>query len=94
MKVIVCLVILKALYTPVPDTNPEYAQGAIERNDLAHREIARNVWLIRVPDPGDPNEWQQRLNDAVDAKHGAFHVVHASADEEKKVESGEVTLQK
>ena len=88
MKVIVCLVILKALYTPVPNTNPEYAQSAIERNDLAHREIARNVWLIRVPDPGDPSEWQKRLNDTVGSQHGAFRVVHASAEEEK------VTLQK
>jgi len=94
MKVIVCLVILKALYTPVPNTNPEYAQSAIERNDLAHREIARNVWLIRVGDPGDPSEWQQRLNAAVEAKHGAFRVIHATAEEERKVESGEVTLQK
>jgi hypothetical protein len=94
MKTIIFLVILKALYTPVPGSNPEYAQSAIERNDLAHREIARNVWLIRVPEPGDTSEWQRKLNDAVDPKHGAFRVIHATADEERKVESGEMKLQK
>src|SRR5947207_10228091 len=90
-KLLLSLIILKAIYTPVPNTDREYAQSAIERNELAHREIARNVWLIEVPEPDD---WQTRLNAAVDRKHGSFRVTDASDEEKKKVESGEITLQK
>ena len=85
--------LLKAHYTQVEGSDPEYAQGAIEKNDLPHREIARFVWLIRVPAPGDPAEWQRRLNGSVDRKHGSFRVIAASPEEQRKVESGEITLQ-
>ncbi len=88
------IILLKAHYTPVQGTDPEYGQGAIERNELPHREIARFVWLIGVPEPGDPNEWRQKLNDAVSATHGSFRVSAASEEEKRKVESGEITLQK
>ena len=88
------IILLKAHYTPVKGTDPEYAQGAIERNELPHREISRFVWLIGVPEPGDPSDWQQKLNATVDAKHGVFRVTPASEEEKRKVESGEITLQK
>ena len=86
-------VLLKAHYTQVTGSDPEYAQGAIERNDLPHREISRFVWLIQVPGPDDPSEWQRRLNAAVDPKHGSFSVERASAEEQRRVKSGEITLQ-
>jgi hypothetical protein len=85
--------LLKALYTATPGSNPEYAQGAIERNELPHREITTFVWLIRVPDPGSPAEWERRLNDAVASEHGSFRVVEASPEEKRQVASGEITLQ-
>ena len=93
-KVLVCMLILKALYTPVKGSDPEYGQGAIERNELAHREIARFVWLIQVPEPGDVAEWRRRLNAAVDKSHGTFDVVAATEEERRKVERGEITLQR
>ena len=93
-KLLLSMLLLKALYTQVPGSDPEYAQGAIERNELAHREIARFVWLIEVPEPGDRDEWRRRLNAAVDATHGAFEVVDASDEERRGVECGEITLQK
>lgn len=86
-------VLLKAIYTPVKDTDPEYGQVAIEKNELPHREIERFVWLIQVPAPGDPEHWRRELNAAVDRKHGSFRVTAASAEEQQKVESGEITLQ-
>jgi hypothetical protein len=86
-------VLLKAHYTQVAGSDPEYAQVAIEKNDLPHREIARFVWLIQVPAPGDPDEWERRLNASVDAKHGSFRVARASPEEQRLVDSGEVTMQ-
>ena len=87
------LILLQAHYTQVKGTDPEYAQGAIEKNDLPHREIAQFIWLIGVPEPGDPSAWQERLNAAVDPKHGSFRVKEATEEEKRKVESGEITLQ-
>jgi hypothetical protein len=86
-------VLLKAHYTQVAGTDPEYAQGAIEKNELPHREIARFVWLIQVPGPADPAGWQKRLNASVDPKHGSFRVTKATPEEERLVGSGEITLQ-
>ena len=91
---ILVLSLLKAVYIPAPHSNPEYGQGAIERNELAHREIEPFVWLIDVPPPADTGEWQCRLNEAVDPKHGSFHVLEATEEERKKVESGEIRLQR
>jgi hypothetical protein len=88
------MILLKAHYTPVEGTDPEYAQSAIERNELPHREVSRFAWLIAVPEPGDPRHWQQKLNETVDASHGAFRVTAASEEEKRKVASGEITLQK
>jgi hypothetical protein len=85
------MILLKAFYMPVKGADPEYGQVAIEKNDLPHREVARFVWLIRVPEPDD---WQARLNAAVDPKHGSFRVTQATDEETRKVESGEITLQK
>ncbi|MEO8034702.1 MAG: hypothetical protein ABI837_09735, partial [Acidobacteriota bacterium] len=84
--------LLEATYTPIEGSDREYGQGAIERNDLAHREIRPNVWVIRVPDDDGPATWTQRLNAAVDSKHGSFRVVEASDEECRGVESGEIAL--
>jgi hypothetical protein len=86
--------LLKARYRQVAGTDVEYAQGAIEKNDLAHREIEPSVWLILVGAPASPPEWQQKLNAAVDPKHGCFSVERATAEEEQRLDSGEITLQK
>lgn len=86
--------LLEATYTPIEGSDREYGQGAIERNELAHREIRPNVWVIRVPDEEGPATWAKRLNAAVDSKHGSFRVVEASDEERRGVESGEITLQK
>jgi len=91
---ILMLSLLKAIYIPEHGADPEYGQGAIERNELAHREIEPFVWLIDVPKPEDPAEWQCRLNAAVDPKHGSFRVVEATVDEKRRVESGEISLQR
>ena len=87
-------VLLKAHYTQVKDSDPEYGQVAIEKNELPHREISHFVWLIQVPSPGDPSAWERKLNDAVDPKHGSFRVTPATPEEQRKVDSGEITLQK
>ena len=86
--------LLKAQYTQIEGTDPEYAQGAIEKNDVPHREIAHFIWLIAVPQPGEPKEWEERLNAAVDRHHGSFRVVAASDAEKRRVRSGEIALQK
>lgn len=87
-------VLLKAHYTAVQGTDPEYGQGAIERNEVAHREIHQFVWLILVEAPGDPREWERRLNEAVQPDHGFFTLECASTEEEQDVRSGKVQLQK
>jgi len=87
-------VLFRAIYTQVPDTDPEYGQGAIERNEVPHREIEHFVWLIQVTAPADRAEWQRNLNAAVDAKHGSFRVVEATPDDVESVASGKITLQK
>lgn len=87
-------VLLKGHYTQVKGSDPEYGQVAIEKNELPHREISHFVWLIQVPSPGDPAVWKRKLNDAVDRKHGSFHVTRATPEERRKVKSGEITLQK
>ena len=86
-------VLLKARYTAVPGTDPEYAQGAIERCEVRHREISRFVWLFAAEPDGTPGEWQERLNDNVDPKHGRFAVERATPEEEEAVRSGKIVLQ-
>jgi len=89
---LVMTVLLKARYTSVPGTDPEYAQGAIERNELAHREIEHFVWIFEAE--GEPAEWERRLNDTVDPRHGSFKVECATPAEEEGVRNGTITLQK
>jgi len=86
-------VLLKARYTAVEGTDPEYGQGAIERNDLRHRPLPHLAWLILVEGPADPAEWQARLNDTVDPKHGSFTVESATPEEEKAVREGRIVMQ-
>jgi len=85
-------VLLKARYTSVPGIDPEYAQGAIERNELAHREIEPFVWVFQAE--GEPEEWERRLNATVDPAHGSFAVECATAEEEAAVREGTIALQK
>ncbi len=87
-------VLLKAHYRQVPGTDPEYAQGAVEKNDLAHREIVTMVWLILVEEPGHPDDWRHRLESVTDPKHGSWTVERASAEEVEAVRSGRIMLQK
>jgi hypothetical protein len=87
-------VLLKARYTAVRGTDAEYAQGAIERCEVRHREIARFVWLFAAEPAGTPAEWQKKLNDNVDPKHGRFAVERATAEEEEAVRSGKISLQR
>ena len=83
--------LLKARYTPAPGSDVEFGQGAIERNDLRHREVQENVWLIAVEE-GDAAEWQRRLN--ATSKHGRFTVECATPEEEQAVREGVITLQR
>jgi len=86
--------LLKAFYSQVKGSDPEYGQVAIEKNELPHREIERFIWLIQVAAPADPATWQRKLNDAVDPKHGSFRVTDASAEEKRRVAEGKIVLQK
>jgi hypothetical protein len=87
-------VLLKARYTAVEGTDPEYGQGAIERNDLRHHPLPHLEWLILVDAPADAAEWQAKLNASIDPKHGSFVVECASAEEEKAVREGTIILQR
>ncbi len=86
-------VILKARYHVNDGTDVEYGQGAIERTELPHREIEPCVWLIAVPSPAEADVWSRKLNEAVDPKHGSFAVERATPEEQRRVDSGEITLQ-
>lgn len=86
--------ILKARYYPAAGSNVEHGQGAIERNELWHREIEYCVWLIRVEWPGNPREWEKKLTETVYDRNGTFTVEHATAEERRLVESGAIKLQK
>lgn len=87
------LCILKIRYLAVEGTDIEHGQGAIERNELAHHPLESIVWLIRVPAPGDPAEWQRRLNASVDRSLGSFEIEPPTLDEVRRVEAGEVRFQ-
>jgi hypothetical protein len=87
------MVILRVCYMPVEGTDVEHGQGAIERNELAHHPLTDTTWLIRVEEPADPRAWEKRLNASVDAKHGAFSVEPASAEERARADRGEIRFQ-
>ena len=87
-------VLLKARYIIAEGTDPEYGQGAIERNDLRHRPLPHLEWLILVEAPGDAAEWQAKLNAVLDPRQGSFVVKCASAEEEKAVREGRIVMQK
>ena len=84
--------VLKARYIAVQGTDPEYGQGAIERNELLHHPLPHLQWLILAD--GSAEALQTKLNDAVDPKHGSFVVECASEDEEEAVRSGKITMQR
>jgi hypothetical protein len=87
-------VLLKARYTAAEGTDPEYGQGAIERNELRHHPLPHLEWLILADAPVSPSELQAKLNDAVDPKHGSFVVESPTADEEEQVRAGKITFQR
>ncbi len=87
-------VLLKARYTAVEGTDPEYGQGAVERNELRHHPLPRLEWLILAEAPVSASELQRKLNDAVDPKHGSFVVVSPTAEEEEQVRSGKIMFQR
>jgi hypothetical protein len=86
--------LLKARYDRVAGTDVEYGQGAIEKNELAHREIEPSVWLFLVDAPSSAAEWERKLNAAVDPRHGHFTVEPATAEEVRQLDTGQITLQK
>jgi hypothetical protein len=86
--------LLKARYRQVEGTDPSYGQGAIEKNDLAHREIEPMIWLILVDEPGDPATWQNRLAEVTSSKNGSWSVERASPEEVEAVRTGKIALQK
>lgn len=84
--------VLKARYIAVEGTDPEYGQGAIERNEVLHHPLPHLTWLIVAE--GSPEDWQAKLNASVDPKHGSFIVTCASEEEEAAVRSGKITMQR
>jgi len=84
--------VLKARYIAVEGTDPEYGQGAIERNELLHHPLPHLTWLIVAE--GSAEEWQTKLNASVAPKHGSFVVECASEEEERAVRSGKITMQR
>ena len=87
-------VLLKARYLAVEGTDPEYGQGAIERNELQHHPMPHLEWLILAAAPTSAAELKAKLNAAVDPKHGSFVVEAPSADEEEQVRAGKITFQR
>jgi hypothetical protein len=85
--------ILKAQYIAVEGTDIEHGQGAIERNELPHIPLGPVLWLIRVPQPEDPAEWERKLNATVGRELGSFKVELPTAEELRRVEAGEIAFQ-
>ena len=85
--------ILKAQYIAVEGTDIEHGQGAIERNELPHFPLGPVVWLIRIPQPDNPAEWERKLNAAVGRELGSFKVELPTAEELRRVEAGEIVFQ-
>jgi hypothetical protein len=86
-------VLLRVTYHATEGSDIEHGQGAIERNELAHCVLAPTRWLIRVPPPGDREEWRTRLDASVSPTLGCFEVEEASEDERIKAERGELHFQ-
>lgn len=76
-----------------PGAEVEYAQGAIERNELRHREIERNVWVFVTEEFVGASEWERRLNSALPPEIGRFEVSEADEELKSRVRSGEIQLQ-
>jgi len=85
--------ILKAQYIAVEGTDIEHGQGAIERNELPHIPLGPVLWLIRVPQPADPAEWERKLNATVGRELGSFKVELPTAEELRRIEAGEIAFQ-
>ncbi|MEA2165715.1 MAG: hypothetical protein QOK37_3842 [Thermoanaerobaculia bacterium] len=88
------MTLFKAHYIAVEGTDPEYGQGAIERNEMRHHPLPQLRWLILTDEPTTAPELQARLNAAVDPKNGSFVIDAPSADEEEQVRSGKIEFQR
>lgn len=86
-------VVRKAIYFPVEGTDIEHGQGAIERIEVSHCEVERNVWFVRLPAPGSCEDWQRRLNEVVGAPYGRFEVKELTESEQGRVDRGEIRFQ-
>lgn len=84
--------LMSAKFTPAAGADREHGQGAIERLELAHREVEQNRWLITTPDESVPG-WTSRLNAVLTEGTGRFEVSVASDEECEKVRTGEIKLQ-
>lgn len=81
-------------FIPTRGANLEYAQGAIERCEALHRPLSPVLWVVVDGDGGTAEEWERRLNDAVERGAGRFEVVDAGEELRRRVASGEIALQK
>lgn len=88
------MTLFKAHYIAVEGTDPEYGQGAIERNELRHHPLPKLQWLILTDESMSANDLQAKLNAAVDPKNGSFTVGAPSPDEEEQVRSGKIEFQR
>lgn len=88
------MIVLHAIYSPGPGTDPEHGQGAIERNELEHCPLGATEWLIRVPEPADTGRWQRQLDESVSDRAGTFEVRDATPEELQGVSRGDYRFQK
>ena len=84
--------VLKAVFHVEAGTDVEHGQGAVERNELPHRPLSDRTWLILVKE-GDALYWQKKLNAALQEGRGFFEVSIPSAEEQRKVDAGEIEFQ-
>ena len=86
--------LLKVRYIPIEGTDPEHGQAVVERNQLRQNRLAQFEWLILVEAPGDPAEWQARLNAAADPRQGRFTVDDASPEVVAQARAGRIKFQR
>lgn len=86
--------VFEVRFTPTPGANLELAQGAIERCEAQHRPLSPVLWVVVDEDGATAQQWERRLNDAVERGAGRFEVIDAGEELRRRVASGEITLQK
>ncbi len=86
--------VFEVRFTPAAGANPEYAQGAIERCEALHREIAPLVWVIVDHDGATPEQWTTRLQENLEPGTGRFDVRVADDELRGRALRGEIPLQR